>query len=316
MTPEQVVWAEKYRPRTVEECILPANLKATFQGFVDKGTIPNLLLSGPSGTGKTTVAKAMVQQLHSDYILIPASFNAGIDVLRTEIAQFASSVSFMEAGRKYIILDEADYLNASSVQPALRNFMDEFSRNAGFILTCNYPSRIMDAVQSRCSVIDFNFDKKTKEELAQKLFKRCLEILKKEKIGFDQKAVGTLVKKWFPDARKTINQLQRYAAQAGEITLEVVSDVHDVPLSMIFGYIREKDVTNMRKWAAENADVDQNEFFFKMYKALDKYITPNGMAECIMVLQKAQESAAVVQNPELNIADCLVKLMMVSEWKN
>ena len=208
---EEFLWVEKYRPKTVEETILPAELKATFQQFVDQKNIPNLILSGTAGVGKTTIARAMLEQLECDYIVVNGSMNGNIDTLRNEILSFASSVS-LSGGRKYVILDEADYLNANSTQPALRNFMEEFSRNCGFILTCNFKNRIIEPLHSRCSVIDFKLSKSISTKLATQFFKRVEKILSGEGVDFDRAVVAELITKYFPDWRRVLNELQRYSA--------------------------------------------------------------------------------------------------------
>ncbi len=208
---EEFLWVEKYRPKTIRDTILPESLKQTFQEFVSQGNIPNLLLSGSAGCGKTTVARAMLEELGCDYIVINGSLNGNIDTLRNEIMQFASSVSLM-GGRKYVILDEADYLNPNSTQPALRNFMEEFSRNCGFILTCNFKNRIIEPLHSRCSVVDFKITKKDLPSLAAQMMKRIQHILDTEGVEYDKSAVAEVLKQHLPDWRRTINELQRYSA--------------------------------------------------------------------------------------------------------
>ena len=208
---EDFLWVEKYRPKTVEDTILPVDLKRTFQNFVDQGNIPNLILAGSAGVGKTTIARAMLEQLGCDYIVINGSMNGNIDTLRNEILSFASSMSF-SGGRKYVILDEADYLNANSTQPALRNFMEEFSKNCGFILTCNFRNRIIDPLHSRCSVIDFKIGKADMAKLAAQFFKRVITILDSENVKYEQQVVAEVINKHFPDWRRVLNELQRYSA--------------------------------------------------------------------------------------------------------
>ena len=210
---EDFLWVEKYRPRKVADTVLPAELKATFQQFVNDGVVPNLMLTGRAGTGKTTIARAMLEELGCDYIVINGSLNGNIDTLRFEIQNFASSVS-LSGGRKYVILDEADYLNANSTQPALRNFMEEFSKNCGFILTCNYPNRVIPALHSRCSIVNFKIPNVEKPKLAAGFYRRVVDILTGEGITFEAKVVAAIVEKHFPDFRRTLNELQRYSSNS------------------------------------------------------------------------------------------------------
>ena len=252
---DNFLWVEKYRPRTIAETVLPASLKATFQQFVDQKNIPNLLLSGPAGVGKTTVARAMLEELECDYIVINGSMNGNIDTLRNEILNFASSVSFT-GGRKYVILDEADYLNANSTQPALRNFMEEFSANCGFILTCNFKNRIIAPLHSRCSVVDFAVGKEDRPKMAAQFMKRALDILQREGVEFDKAVVATLIQKHFPDWRRVLNELQRYSS-TGKIDSGILADLRETSIADLVQLMRDKNYTGMRKWVAENIDQDQ-----------------------------------------------------------
>jgi len=221
MIRDEFLWVEKYRPKTIEDCVLPANLKKTFQQFVNDGSIPNLLLSGRAGVGKTTVAKAMLNELDCDSVIINGSLHGNIDTLRNDIMSFASTVS-LTGGRKYVILDEADYLNPTSTQPALSNFMEEFSINCGFILTCNFKNRIIDPLHSRCSVVEFKIDNKDKPKLASEFYRRTIDILCAEGVTFDEKVVASLITKYFPDWRRVLNELQRYSA-TGKIDSLILS---------------------------------------------------------------------------------------------
>ena len=222
---EEFLWVEKYRPHKVADTILPPSLQATFQQFVDDGSIPNLLLSGRAGVGKTTIARAMLDQLGCDYIVINGSMHGNIDTLRTDILNFASTVSFT-GGRKYVILDEADYLNPNSTQPALRNFMEEYSKNCGFILTCNFKNKLIDPLISRCSVIDFVIPKEDKPKLAVKFYKRVQDILRAENVEFNPQAVAGVIEKHFPDWRRVLNELQRYAA-TGKIDTGILANLQE-----------------------------------------------------------------------------------------
>ena len=222
---EEFLWVEKYRPKKIADTILPADIKATFQQFVDQQNVPNLLLTGGAGVGKTTVARAMLEEIGADYIVINGSMNGNIDTLRNEILSFASTVSF-SGGRKYVILDEADYLNGNSTQPALRNFMEEFSKNCGFILTCNFKSRIIEPLHSRCSIVEFKIPPKEKPLLAGEFYKRTLKILETENIKFNKNVVGELIARHFPDWRRVLNELQRYSV-GGEIDSGILVNLSD-----------------------------------------------------------------------------------------
>lgn len=259
---EEFLWVEKYRPKTIDECILTPELKSTFSSFVEKGEIPNLLLTGSAGVGKTTVARAMLEEINADYIVVNGSMNGNIDTLRTEIMQFASTVSF-SGGRKYVILDEADYLNANSTQPALRNFMEEFSRNCGFILTCNFVNRIIEPLHSRCSVINFNISKNELPRLAAGFFKRVVNILNAEKVEFDKAVVAELINKHVPDWRRVLNELQRYSHN-GKIDSGIFVNLGDESFKALIGYLKTRNFTEMRKWVAENADSDSTSLFRKL----------------------------------------------------
>jgi DNA polymerase III delta prime subunit len=309
---EHFVWVEKYRPKTIADTILTPELKATFQQFVNQENIPNLLLSGSAGVGKTTVARAMLEELGCDYIVINGSMNGNIDTLRNEIRNFASTVS-MSGGRKYVIIDEADYLNANSTQPALRNFMEEYSKNCGFIMTCNFKNKIIDPLQSRCSVIDFKIAKKDLPELAKQFLKRICAILDKENVEYDKAVIVEVIKKHFPDWRRIINELQRYSA-TGKIDSGILVNFQEVTLNKLMGLLKEKDYTNMRKWVAENIDTDANELFRKIFDQTSKYITKDSVPLCVLLIGKYQYQHAFVADPEINIVCFLTELMVEAEW--
>lgn len=309
---EHYLWVEKYRPRTVEETILPKDLKTIFQKFVDTKNVPNLLLAGPPGCGKTTVAKAMLDELGCDYIIINGSLKGGIDTLRNDIMQFASSVSF-SGGRKYVILDEADYLNASSTQPALRNFMEEFSRNCGFILTCNYPNRVIKELHSRCSVVNFKIPKKEFATLAAQMVRRITNILEMEEVKYDTNVLVEVIKKYFPDWRRTIGELQKYAA-TGAIDSGILSMMDEISIKQLMSYLKEKNFTEMRKWVAENADADSTSLFRSIYVESSKYIKLNTLPLLVVLLAKYQYQAAFVADHEINIAACLTEMMIDCEF--
>lgn len=310
---EQFLWVEKYRPKTIADTILPEELKATFQQFVDQKNIPNLILSGSAGVGKTTVARAMLEELECDYIVINGSMNGNIDTLRHEILNFASSVS-LSGGRKYVILDEADYLNANSTQPALRNFMEEFSKNCGFILTCNFKNRIIEPLHSRCSVIDFKLSKSAGAKLASQFFKRVEKILANENIEFDRAVVAEVVTKFFPDWRRVLNELQRYAS-TGKIDSGILGSIKDLEINSVYKLLKDKDFTSLRKWVAENVDIEQTELFRRLYESADQYMTPNSIPQLVLILSKYQYQAAFVADPEINIIACITEVLISCEFK-
>ena len=307
------LWVEKYRPKLIADTILPPSLKQTFQQFVDQQNIPNLLLCGRAGVGKTTVARAMLEEIGADYLIINGSMNGNIDTLRNDIRQFASSVSFY-GGRKYVILDEADYLNPNSTQPALRNFMEEFSKNCGFILTANFSNRIIDPLHSRCSVVEFKIEKDDKPKLAALLFKRAQQILESEGIDHDPKAVAEVVKKFFPDFRRVLNELQRYSA-TGKIDSGILVNFTDEKLKGLIELIKQKNFTEIRKWVGENTDIDTTTFFRKLYDAASDYMKPSSIPQLVLILAGYQYKAAFVADQEINILACLTEIMVEGEFK-
>jgi DNA polymerase III delta prime subunit len=309
---EQFLWCEKYRPKTISETILPNELKNTFQQFVNQKNIPNMILSGSAGVGKTTVAKAMLEELGCDYITINGSMNGNIDTLRNQILNFASSVS-LTGGRKYVILDEADYLNANSTQPALRNFMEEYSKNCGFILTCNYKNKIIEPLHSRCSVIDFKIDKKELTKLASQFFKRIQSILEKENISYDKSVVAELIKKHFPDWRRVLNELQRYSA-TGSIDSGILTNVLEISIKELINLLKNKQFTDIRKWVAENIDNDQNLVFRKLYDTCSEYLTKQSVPQLVLLLAKYQYQAAFAVDSEINLMACLTEMMIDCEF--
>ena len=310
---EDFLWVEKYRPKTVEETILPADLKTAFAKFVSNGDIPNLILTGGAGVGKTTIAKAMLEELGCSYIVINGSMNGNIDTLRNEIKNFASTMSF-KGGRKYVILDEADYLNPTSTQPALRNFMEEFSANCGFILTCNFLNRIIQPLHSRCSVIQFKISNTDKPKLAAQFFKRVSGILQKEGIEFEPPVVAEVIKKHFPDWRRVLNELQRYSA-TGKIDTGILSNVIEVSIKNLLDTLRSKDFSTMRKWVNENNDNDSSVIFRNLFDNILEYIEPASVPVFIMLLSEYQYKAAFVANPEINMAAFLTEVMASCDIK-
>ncbi|MFZ9350248.1 MAG: AAA family ATPase [Candidatus Fonsibacter ubiquis] len=309
---EQFLWVEKYRPRTIRDCILPDNLKNTFQEFVDQDNIPNMLLSGTAGTGKTTIARALCEELGCDYIIINGSEESGIDVLRTKIKDFASTVSL--AGKvKVVILDEADYLNPNSTQPALRGFIEEFSKNCRFIFTCNFANRIIAPLHSRTTVIDFRLTKQDRPQMAAKFFKRVVDILNQENITHNPKVVAEIVNKYFPDYRRVLNELQRYSA-SGTIDEGILVNISDANLKELVSALREKDFKKMRTWVVNNLDNDPNVLFRKLYDTLLTEVVQ--VPQLVLLLADYQYKAAFVADAEINLVACLTEIMAACEMKS
>ena len=312
MMKDDFLWVEKYRPHKIEDCILPESLKATFSEFVKQGNIPNLLLTGSQGTGKTTVARAMCEELVLDYIEINGSMNGGIDTLRTEIKNFASTISFTGT-RKMVILDEADYLNAQSTQPALRNFMEEFSKNCGFILTCNFKNRIIEPLHSRCSIIEFKIPSSQKPKLASQFHKRACGILEQEGIEFDKAVVAEVVTKHFPDWRRVLNELQRYSV-TGKIDSGILSNLGEENFKGLVDLLKNKRFNDMRKWVAENLDTEPTAFFRKFYDLSSTYMKPNSIPQLVLLLGRYQYQSAFVADQEINTVAFLTEVMGDAEW--
>ena len=307
MNIEEFLWVEKYRPRLLEDTILPPATQAKFTQFVSDSNIPNLILAGSAGTGKTTVARAMLEELGCDYIVINGSLDGNIDTLRSTIRDYASTVSF-GSGRKYVILDEADYLNPQSTQPALRNFMEEFSKNCGFILTCNFPNRIIEPLHSRCSLIEFKIDKKDKPGVAAKFFKRVCNILDGEDVTYDRKAVAMLVEKHFPDFRRVLNELQSYAG-TGQIDAGILSNKSDDDYKGMLELVKAKNFTEVRKWVAENSDADPGVFFTKLYEIGSEMVDKQSIPQLVLIVADYQYKQAFVMNNEINMTACLTEIM-------
>lgn len=309
---EEFLWVERYRPKTIEDTILPVELKTIFQQFVDQQNIPNLILSGTAGVGKTTVARAMLEQLGCDYIVINGSMNGNIDTLRNDILNFASSVS-LSGGRKYVILDEADYLNANSTQPALRNFMEEFSRNCGFILTCNFKNRIIEPLHSRCSVVDFKISKKDMAKLAGQFFKRVESILGAENVPYDKSAVAEIIQKFFPDWRRVLNELQRYSA-TGKIDSGILANLQQTSIRELIGFMGDKNFTEVRKWVKNNIDTDVNMLYNEFYDTANDFFTPRTIPLLVTLIAKYQYQNAFAANPEINFVAFLAEVMIEAEF--
>ena len=308
---EHLLWTVKYRPKTIEDCILPERLKLPFQEYVNQRNIPNLLLAGGAGVGKTTVAKALCNEVGCDYIVINGSDESGIDTFRTKIKNYASSMS-LTGGRKVIIIDEADYLNPNSTQPALRNAIEEFASNCSFIFTCNYKNRIIEPLHSRCAVIEFSLKNGEKAKMASAFFKRIQSVLQSESVDYDDKVIAELIKKHFPDFRRIINELQRYS-QFGKIDTGVLAQIGDISIAEIVKFIRDKDFGSIRKWVATN-DVDSNTLYRKLYESMYDVMKPQSIPQAVLILADYQYKAAFVADQEINTVACLTEIMVNCEF--
>jgi DNA polymerase III delta prime subunit len=308
---EHLLWTEKYRPKKIEDCILPERLKKPFQEYVNQSNIPNLLLAGGAGVGKTTVAKAMCEEIGCDYMVINGSDESGIDTFRTKIKNYASSMS-LSGGRKVIIIDEADYLNPNSTQPALRNAIEEFAINCSFIFTCNYKTRIIEPLHSRCAVIDFGLKNDEKASMASQFFKRLQGVLQTEKVEFDDKVIVELVKKHFPDFRRVLNELQRYS-QFGKIDVGILAQIGNIQLQEIVKHIKAKDFGAIRKWVA-TSDLDSNSVFRQIYDSLYDFMKPHSIPQAVLIIADYQYKNAFVADTEINLVACLTELMANCEY--
>ena len=307
------LWVEEYRPKTIDDCILPQSLKTLFTSFIEKGELSNLLFSGTAGIGKTTVAKALCQQLNCDWIMINGSEEGGIDVLRNKIKNFASTVS-LSGGKKVVILDEADYLNPQSTQPALRGFIEEFHKNCRFILTCNFKNRIIEPLHSRFSNIEFRIANKDKPKLASKLFERATYILKEQNVDFEEKVLAELIKKHFPDFRKLINELQRYSV-AGTIDAGILVNFSDENLKTLVSHLKGKEFGDMRKWVVNNIDNDPVKVFRKIYDSMYESLQPETIPHAVLIIADYQYKSAFVADQEINLVACLTELMSQVKFK-
>ena len=308
-----ILWVEKYRPVTIDDCILPSELKQTFQQFVDNEEIPNLLLTGTAGVGKTTVAKAMLEQIGCTYMMINGSEESGIDTLRTKIKNFASTVS-MDGKRKYVILDEADYLNPQSTQPALRGFIEEFSRNCGFILTCNFRNRIIEPLHSRCSTVEFRIPNEQKPKLAMGFMKRVQHILETENVNSNEKVVADLINKFFPDWRRCLNELQRYSA-TGSIDAGILVNLSDTSIKELVSFIKDKDFKSCREWVVHNLDNDPHRIYRRIYDSLSGNVPDSAVPHCVLILGDYSYKSAFVADQEINLLACLTEMMTSVQFK-
>lgn len=308
---EHFLWVEAYRPKTIKDCILPTDLKQYFEHVLASGEIQNMLLCGSAGTGKTTVARALCEELNSDYIIINGSEESGIDVLRTKIKSFASTISFT-GNTKVVILDEADYLNPNSTQPALRRFMEEFASNCRFIFTCNYKNRIIPALHSRCAVIEFKLPKNERVDIAKEFHRRVVKILKQENIQAEPKAVAKVVEKYFPDFRRILNELQRYG-QSGVIDEGILVNLGDANMGELVEAIRTKEWKRMRMWVINNLDQDPASLFRKIYDTLVPLTQQ--VPQLVLTIADYQYKSAFVSDQEINLVACLTEVMASVEIK-
>ena len=307
------LWVEKYRPKTIADCVLPERLKTTFQEFVNQGGIPHLILAGGPGTGKTTVAKALCDQLDMDFLFLNGSDENGIDTFRMKIKNYASSMSLM-GGRKAILIDEADYLNPNSIQPALRSAMEEFEDNCRFIFTCNYKNRIIEQLHSRSTVIDFRLSPEEKPRMARDFMRRVEFILKSEEISYNAKVLAEFITKHFPDFRRTINELQTYAQTHGEVNEGLLSIVKDVSLTDLIRALKDRNFRDMRQWVAQHGSDDPARLYRKIYDSLYDILKKESIPPAVIVLAKYQYQAAFVADQELNLTACLTELMAECEF--
>jgi len=309
---EQFRWVEKYRPRKISDCILPSDLLSMFQEFITQDSIPNMLLAGTAGTGKTTIARALCEELGCDYIIINGSEESGIDVLRTKIKDFASAVS-LSGKVKVVILDEADYLNPNSTQPALRGFIEEFSRNCRFIFTCNYKNKIILPLHSRTTVIDFKLNKADRPIMASRFMKRLKDILAEENVTYDMKVVVELLNKYFPDYRRVLNELQRYSS-SGTIDAGILANFSDANMKELVSALREKDFKKMRSWVVNNMDNDPQALFRNLYDVLLVEVVQ--VPQLVLLIADYQYKAAFVADAEINLVACLTEIMAACEMKS
>ena len=308
---KEFLFVEKYRPQTIEDCILPEGLKETFQKIVDKGELPNMMFTGSAGVGKTTVARALCNELDLDYMLINGSEDGNIDTLRGKIKQFASTVS-LQGGQKVVILDEADYLNPQSTQPALRGFIEEFSSNCRFILTCNFKNRIIDPLHSRCSIYEFNLGNKA--EMAQAFMARLQFILDSEHIIYDNAVIAELIMKYIPDWRRVINECQRYG-MSGHIDTGILVTLSETSIKGLMEDLKAKNFKKMRKWVTDNIDVESSKLFRMIYDNMTDYVEPQSIPQVVLILADYSYKDSFVADHELNVVACMTEIMSSIKFK-
>lgn len=311
---EFYVWVEKYRPQTLDECILPIAVKQSLQGILKQQDTTNLLLTGKAGTGKTTVARALVQQLGAESLVINASEENGIDVIRHRVKDFASSYSLDSDGRKFVILDEADYLHPQSTQPALRAFMEEFSSTCGFILTANFPSRIIAPLHSRCSTVDFKIPAKERPTIALAFMNRAMEILTLEGVTYTPAVVAEVVKLYFPDFRRVLNELQRFSA-TGELSDAILAQLTDKDVAELFDALKKKEFSTVRKWVATHEDMDSTAFYRMLTENVPKRVESDSLPHLIVLMADYSYRAGFAADMQLNSLACLVEIMSEARWK-
>jgi len=309
----QYLWVEKYRPQVIEECILPESMKKTFKEFISSGELPNFLFCGGAGVGKTTVAKALCNEIGAEYLFINGSEESGIDILRNKIKNFASSVSLTDA-KKMVILDEADYLNANSTQPALRGFIEEFSNNCRFIFTCNFKNRIIEPLHSRCAVVEFKIENAEKPKIAAEFFKRVKNILQAEGIESDLKVVAELISKYFPDYRRVLHELQRYSV-SGIIDSGIFVNLGEESYIELLKNLKAKNFTEVRKWVGKNSDIESTELFRKLYDKAVDYLELGSIPNLVLILADYQYKAAFVADREINTMAALTEIMGQLKFK-
>ena len=309
------IWVEKYRPKTIDDCILPDRIKNTFKEFLQEGEIPNLLLAGPPGIGKTTVAKALCQQLGCDYYVINGSDEGRfLDTVRNQAKNFASTVSLTaSANHKVIIIDEADN-TTSDVQLLLRANIEAFYKNCRFIFTCNYKNKIIEPLHSRCSVVDFSISRQDKPSIAAQFFTRINEILEKEGVESDKKVVVELISKYFPDWRRVLNECQRYSA-GGKIDTGILAVLSDSNVKELVDYLKKKEFPNVRKWIVQNLDNDTNAILRSIYDSIYESMKPKSIPEAVLIIAKYQYQSAFVADQEINLLAALTEIMCNCEFK-
>ena len=309
----EFLWVEKYRPSKIDECVLPTSLKKVFNEMVSTKQLPNMLFSGTAGVGKTTVAKALCNELELDYIIINGSEEGNIDTLRGKIKQFASSVS-LQGGYKVVILDEADYLNPQSTQPALRGFIEEFSNNCRFIMTCNFKNRIIEPLHSRCSVYEFAIPNDQKPAIAGMFFKRLMDILTAENVAFDKAVLAQLVERYFPDWRRVLNECQRYSV-SGSIDAGVLVNLGDNNVKSLMDKLKGKDFKGMRQWVVNNIDTEPQAIFRAVYDKMTDHVQPQSIPHVVLILADYQYKNAFVADHEMNVVACMTEIMAGTQWK-
>jgi DNA polymerase III delta prime subunit len=311
---EHFLWVEKYRPSDIASCVLPDRIEQTFQDIVKAEQVPNMILTGGAGCGKTTVARALCKEMGLDMMFINASDESGIDVLRTKIRNFASTVS-LNGGNKIVILDEADYLNPSSTQPALRGFMEEFAANCRFILTCNFKNRIIEPLHSRCNVVDFRISPKERQTIALKFMKRAKDILTLEGVEYNDRVLAELIMRNFPDFRKTLNELQRYSVN-GKIDAGVLAIGGDISMDVLVKGLKTKNFNEIRRWVVENGDKDTTHVYTKIYEGLQETLTSDSIPQAVVVLAEYQDKATRSANQEITLTACLISLAADCSFKS